>query len=249
MEKKKIAKNSFGYFTLVIICFILGFALTLQIKSVYKNKSDVTNTEMARADQLQQMLNDAKQQNTVLLNQVDEYKSSLDNFRTEKAKTGDITKALNDQLTKTELMAGVTNVEGTGVVVTMKDSETTVPTGENSNNYIIHDIDILQVLNELRDAGAEALSLNGERILATTEVRCAGNTVSINNKRYSTPFIIRAIGQPDNLKSALLMKDGIVAMLGQWHIDVTVESNPDIIITGYSGTTQYTYAKPTTKKG
>jgi uncharacterized protein YlxW (UPF0749 family) len=249
MEKKTMAKNTFGYFTIVIICFILGFGLTLQIKSVYKNNSDINNTEMARADQLQQMLNDAKQQNTDLVKQVYDYKTSLDNFRSEQAKTGDITKALNDQLTKTEIMAGVTNVEGPGIIVTMNDSNSNVPAGGDPSNYIIHDIDILQVLNELRDAGAEALSLNGERILSTTEVRCAGNTVSVNNRRYSTPFVIKAIGQPDNLKSALLMKNGIVEMLGQWNIEVLVETNNDLVINGYSGTAQYSYAKPTTKKG
>jgi uncharacterized protein YlxW (UPF0749 family) len=249
MGKKTFAKNTFGYFTMVIICFILGFGLTLQIKSVYKNNVEINNTEMARADQLQQMLSDAKQKNADLTKQVYDYKTSLDNFRSEQAKTGDITKSLNDQLTKTELMAGITSVEGPGVTVTMNDSKVSTPKGDNPSNFIIHDIDILQVLNELRDSGAEALSLNGERILSTSEVRCAGNIVSVNNKRYAAPFVIKAIGKSETLMSGLLMKNGIVEMLSQWNIDVIVEANTDLIISGYSGTTEYTYAKPTTKKG
>lgn len=249
MLKKTIAKNTFGYFTMIIICFILGFGLTLQIKSVYKNNVDVNNTEMARADQLQQMLGETKQKNTDLTKQVYDYKMALDNFRSEQAKTGDITKSLNDQLTKTEIMAGVTNVEGPGVTVTMNDSKVSTPAGDNPSNYIIHDIDILQVINELRDSGAEALSINGERVLSTTEIRCAGNIVSVNNKRYAAPFVIKAIGKSETLMSGLLIKNGIIEMLSQWNINVVVEASTDLVINGYSGTTGYTYAKPTTKKG
>ena len=62
--------------------------------------------------------------------------------------------------------------------------------------YIIHDEDLLRVLNELCAAGAEAISINDQRIVATTEVRCAGPTVSVNNVRSAPPYVIKAIGNP-----------------------------------------------------
>ena len=96
-------------------------------------------------------------------------------------------------------LAGLTSVEGGGVQVTLSDSTQTNNLTENANAYVIHDLDILQVINELRDAGAEAISLNGERVVSTSEVRYAGSTVSINNNRYAAPFVIKAIGDPTNL--------------------------------------------------
>ena len=66
--------------------------------------------------------------------------------------------------------------------------------------YIIHDDDLLRVINELRAAGAEAIAINGERIVAMSEIRCAGPTLSVNNNRSAPPYEIKAIGNPNNLE-------------------------------------------------
>ncbi|MDR3645059.1 MAG: DUF881 domain-containing protein [Clostridia bacterium] len=244
MENHAGAKRFPGYIALVAICFLLGFGLTLQIKSVYKNKSVVVDTEMARADQLQKTINDQKDQNDALVKQVQSLQKTVSDYRDQAAKSGDADKTLNDQLTNAEILAGISAVQGPGVTITMNDSKVSASSGTDASAFVIHDIDILQVLNELRDAGAEALSLNGERILATSEVRCAGNVVSVNDNRYAAPFIISAIGKPDQLKSALLMRDGIVDVLSQWGIEVDVATSAKIVINGYSGTPQFNYAKP-----
>lgn len=241
------AKKYTGLSVMALICFILGFGLTVQLKSVSKNNSEVQNTDMARADQIQKLLNNEKDKNDALQKQLGSYKKSLDDFRQQSAKTGNITKALNDRLNNTEILAGITAVEGPGITVTMDDSSASTSSGQNPSDFVIHDVDILQVLNELRDAGAEAISLNGERILSTTEVRCAGNTVSINNNRYAAPFVIKAIGKPDELKSALLIRNGIVDVLSQWGIEVQVETGNDLVINGYNATPQFKYAKPAGK--
>ena len=94
------------------------------------------------------------------------------------------------------MVAGLTDVEGPGVSVILNDSKAENTTGDEAD-YLIHDSDLLSVINELRDAGAQAISFNGERILATSEVRCAGSVVMVNGKRFAAPFIIYAIGDPD----------------------------------------------------
>jgi uncharacterized protein YlxW (UPF0749 family) len=108
--------------------------------------------------------------------------------------------------------------------------------------FIIHDEDLLKVVNELRDAGAEAISINDERLLSTSEMRCAGSTVSVNNNRYAAPYIIKAIGSPENLEYALRMPGGVSDVLARWGIELAIEQKDKLIIKAYTGVIQYKYA-------
>lgn len=75
-------------------------------------------------------------------------------------------------------------------MVTIDDSKRSSKPGENPNLYLIHDDDILKVINELWAAGAEAVSINEQRLIANSEIRCADSTLSVNNTRYSPPYDI-----------------------------------------------------------
>ena len=114
------------------------------------------------------------------------------------------------------MAAGLTDVEGPGVIVILSDSSQANSTTGNEADYLIHDSDLLSVINELRDAGAQAISFNGERILATSEVRCAGSVVTVNGRRFAAPFVLFAIGEPTTLYNALTMRGGVVDVLSQW---------------------------------
>jgi uncharacterized protein YlxW (UPF0749 family) len=204
-------KNFRGHIALTVVCVILGFVVALQFRSVTRNNA--TSGELKRAETLQQQLNKEKELTASLSQQLLTYRSDLEQFRQQAATSGTYAEVLAKQLDEAEILAGLSELEGPGIVVTMKDSQ--IQTGSDSSVddelYLIHDEDILRVINELRAAGAEALSINDERILATTEIRCAGPTVSVNNSRYAAPFIIRAIGDSKNLESALLLR-------GEWWI-------------------------------
>lgn len=132
---------------------------------------------------------------------------------------------------------------GPGVTIILEDSSQANVTG-NEADYLIHDNDLLSVINELRSAGAEAISLNGERILATSEVRCTGAVVTVNGRRYAAPYVVFAIGDPDTLYSALTMRNGVVDVLSQWGITVKVTASDQLLIPKYNGTVEYQYAKP-----
>ncbi len=78
--------------------------------------------------------------------------------------------------------------------------------GARSKLILIHDEDLLKLVNELKAAGAEAITVNEQRVVASTEIRCAGPTISVNNNRISPPYVIQAIGDPAGLESALKMR-------------------------------------------
>lgn len=215
------------------VCLILGFGITLQIRSVRRTQSAVAGADLTRAEELQNQLSAQKSKNDELTNEIAGLQKKIAG-----------SSAAGAQLTQAEMMAGLVDVRGPGLTVTMRDSALTPPAGQNASAFVIHDSDILSVLNELRDAGAEALSINDERILSTSEVRCAGNTLSVNNNRYAAPFVIRAIGDKDKLRSALLMKGGVVDVLSQWGIGVDIAPGDSILVKAYAGIPDYKYAKP-----
>jgi len=142
----------------------------------------------------------------------------------------------------------VTALEGEGVIVRMDDSTKPTKAGENPNLYVIHDDDLLRVINELRAAGAEAISVNGQRLTGVSEIRCAGPTLSVNNVRSSAPFEIRAIGEKKSLENSLRMRGGVVETLGVWGIQLDITASDDVYIPPYRGSIRQTYAHETQER-
>ena len=144
--------------------------------------------------------------------------------------------------------AALVPLEGEGVIVRMDDSTKPVKAGENPNLYVIHDDDLLRVVNELRAAGAEAIAINGQRLTGTSEIRCAGPTLSVNNVRSSVPFEIRAIGDKKSLENALRMRGGVAETLGVWGIQLDIKASNDVYIPPYRGSIRQSYARETAER-
>ena len=131
---------------------------------------------------------------------------------------------LNEILLRRKMQAGYQKLQGKGVIIELMDSEEEAGDGENPNNLLIHDQDILILLNDLKVAGAEALSVNGQRIVARSEIKCSGATIIINGTTYGQPFIIKAIGDPKQLEAAVLSPDSYGDILQQlYHIRLKTE--------------------------
>ena len=231
-----------GELAVMAVCVVVGFLLAAQLRGVQlAGAADATNA--SRLETLQGLYNDVVEERDGLTEQVGQLQSELELYRQQAASGDEGSEALKTELEQMEITAGLTDVEGPGVTVVLEDSTQANVTGDEAD-YLIHDNDILSVINELRSAGAEAISLNGERILATSEVRCTGAVVTVNGRRYAAPYVIFAIGDPDTLYSALTMRNGVVDILSQWGITVRVTASDQLLIPAYSGTVDYQYAKP-----
>ena len=233
-----------GELAVMVVCVVVGFLLAAQLRSVkLAGAADATNA--SRLETLQNLYNEVVDQKDGLADQVKQLQGELELYR-EQAASGEAgSQALKAELEQLEITAGLTDVEGPGVTIILEDSSQANVTG-NEADYLIHDNDLLSVLNELRDAGAEAISLNGERIMATTEIRCAGSVVIVNGRRYTAPFVFNAIGDPNTLYSALTMRNGVVDVLGQWKIEVKVTPSEMLTVPAYNGVIDFQYAKPST---
>ena len=104
-------------------------------------------------------------------------------------------------------------------------------------------------VNKLNEAGAEAISINEQRIVSKTEISLAGSNVNINSVPTAPPFIIKAIGDKDTLEATLNIRFGIVyTMREQYSLQISVKKQDEIIIPRYNGIIKFRYAKPVDEK-
>ena len=138
---------------------------------------------------------------------------------------------------------GLSEVKGEGVIVTLKDNTNAVSNSVvDMNSLVIHDMDVLNVINELKNAGAEAISINDQRLVSTTAISCDGNVIRINGQKIGAPFEIRAIGLSEQL-AALERPGGYLSVLKEYGIKAELEKTNSVIIPKYNGSINFKYAQ------
>ncbi|MDD3653323.1 MAG: DUF881 domain-containing protein [Desulfotomaculaceae bacterium] len=152
--------------------------------------------------------------------------------------------AFESELSKIKHYAGLVPVVGPGVEVILEN----LP-DEKQDSYpernSIKDDDLLRVINELRGAGAEAMAINNQRILATSEIRLAGKHIVVNMVNISAPYQIIAIGNATTLKSSLEIKGGLAEYLNDRGIVINVNIKEEILVPAYTGGLRFDYATTT----
>jgi len=145
--------------------------------------------------------------------------------------------------------AGLSAVEGPGLTVTLDDAPEQMrdAAGTQVADAIVHQQDIQAVVNEMWAAGADAVTIQGQRVISTTGIKCVGNTVLLHGVTYSPPYVISGIGDPDAMKQRLYSSPYIQAYLSavdayQLGWDVKVEDS--IKAPAAEGTTDLRYARP-----
>lgn len=230
---------------IALICFILSFLITLQVRTINQSESDILR--LKNENELRDEINEWKDLYETATYKIKELENKITEYKNN-ASTKDKTHALlNDEIEDLKILAGITELKGSGVIVTLDDTrainQIAVDAGfYDPNVFVIHDSDILLVINELRAAGAEAISVNGQRITSLSEVRCAGPVIQINGIRLTAPFTISAIGAPEMLATSLKLRGGIIDSIQQADIDVMIEKSDAIIIPKSEGVIEYKYS-------
>jgi uncharacterized protein YlxW (UPF0749 family) len=117
--------------------------------------------------------------------------------------------------------------------------------GVNPEQSLIHDLDINSVINELRSAGAEAIAVGSQRVVNSTAIRCVGPVAMINEVKEGAPFVIRAIGDPDTMLSALNITNGVLDNIRRYDSQMArAEKSEMMHLPPYTGNTQMRHAKP-----
>ncbi|WP_262059266.1 DUF881 domain-containing protein [Streptomyces sp. STR69] len=185
-------------------------------------------------------LNDA---NGVLRDEVDALRKEDD--------TG--TGADNEKLTKLEQSAGAQKLKGKAVTVTLNDAPPNATAKlpgypEPQPDYlVIHQQDLQAVVNALWQGGAQGIKVMDQRLIATSAVRCVGNTLILQGRVYSPPYKITAVGDPGKLQQALAASKAIqnyMVYVNVYGLGWKVTDDGTVTLPGYSGTVDLHYAKP-----
>ncbi|HET6382444.1 MAG TPA: DUF881 domain-containing protein [Armatimonadota bacterium] len=155
-----------------------------------------------------------------------------------------------------QMLAAMSPVVGPGIAVTLSDNPNIVNNNSADSHPdpmlsadlisagIIHDVDILRVVNELFAAGAEAVAVNGQRIGPRTAIRCVGPVVNVNQVGCASPFKIEAVGNPETLQGALDLPGGEIESLKGVQCGVTILQEKKLLLPAYDGAVQFMYAHP-----
>jgi uncharacterized protein YlxW (UPF0749 family) len=233
------SKGSWAALTVIFVLF--GFMLATQFRA---RPPIAGNLQYQRAEELSVLLKVTEEERDSLIQEVSALRDKVAQMQAGR----DQEQVLREELNKARVLAGLTEVKGPGVVIEMTDSQKAAQPGQDPNVFLIHDKDLQDVINAAFGAGAEALSVNGQRFVSRTEVVCAGNVIMINGVRVAPPFKILAIGDPAVLENGLNIRGGVVTNLQFWGIDVKVKQEQEIIVPAFQGALDFKFAQPAQKE-
>lgn len=234
-------KSLKGQLYVSVICIILGLMLAYQFKAI---KQFTIITKQSQIDDVENQLTAIEKEKDDLSKTIQELQAQRDQYEKNASDRDAWVKSLTDQLNNLRDFAGLTKLQGPGVIITLspQDQSSLEP---NAPQGTIDYMDVLDVINQLNAAGAEAIMVNGQRIVNTTEITSIANDVfiSINGVRSSAyePFKIYAIGNPDNLETALNMTGGLKDTLVGLSIKIQKANN--VTVNPYQRSTDMKYAK------
>ena len=232
-------KSFGGKIAITLVSMILGLMLAAQFKNVQNVGGSVS---MQRAQELTTQIQKLNQDMQNQQNLIQDLEIRIAEYEDAAQDEGKINETMFRDLERARILAGLTELEGAGVVVTID----IIPYQEWGESGIIRNVyheDLLMLVNELNAAGAEALEINGERIVSTSEIRSAGDYIVINTNRYSVPFEIKALGNPDTLEASLKLLGGVADTLGE-ELAITIRRENKVRVPKYNGPIEYEYALP-----
>jgi len=222
------------------VCLCLGFLIAIQLQTQATLKR--SSTPYQRSEVLVELLRQSNREKQDLTDEINSIRKSLGR-QTAASEEPDM-RAIAIEFKRAQLLAGLTPVTGPGISIALDDSDQPVRSLADADMFVIHDTNLVAVVNELKAAGAEAIEINGQRIVGNTAIRCAGPIILINTKQVAPPFIVEAIGNQNNLMQ-LDMIGGELDYLRGLGLKVSIDKKDNLDLPAYEGSIVMNFAEPT----
>ena len=236
MTNKKVISIVLG-----LMCFALTLGICIQIKTVKESNSTVSQNyeeNNLRAEVLRY-----KERYDNRIKEIENLDKELEKQIDQATEKNSSLEEAQNQIQEGNKIIGTTDVTGPGVIITLSDSKLDPTTVLNPSDLLLHDIDVLSIINELKNTGAEAISINDQRVVSTTSIQCGGAIININGERVGSPFTIKAIGLPENLANLDRPQGHFDIIRDKCQIGVELKKSNNISIPKYSGVINFKYAK------
>ena len=216
-----------------LVCFLLSISIFTQMKTVKNMKKTVGTTLSKNADLIDEVLRSQEKYDN-LHEQLEQAEARLEIIRTRAAAGNEQDTTMEQELKENNSFLGLTDVKGEGIIITLDDNRNVEGDEVNISQYLVHEQDLLQVINELFNAGAEAISVNGNRIVNSTAILCDGNIIRVNGKIITVPITIKAICSKAVINT-LIRPQGYLQIMVNEGVQVKPETSNDIFIPKFDG--------------
>lgn len=216
-----------------IVCITLVSVMLMQFKTV--EETDITEIENMRETELRTAISEWKTKYEEVETKLQDTNKKINEYSDKIKNNEKALELISDELDESNMAVGKTDVYGEGVIVTLNDAEKDIVAW-----------DLIDLVNELKYAGAEAISINDVRILNTTDIfdLRSYTYLTVGQQRVQPPYIVKAIGNPDYLSSILNLKDsGFVDRYKNSGKSVKMETSKKVQIKKYNGEMNYKYMK------
>lgn len=225
--------------TVALVCFLLSMTIFMQFKVV--QETEETDIDTMQITELRQELANWKKKYEDTKGKYDETVETLKTYQEETLTDNQTKITLENELEKLELSLGKTDVQGEGIVLTLSE-KSVAELAEDEEIISIMAKDLIYIVNYLKDAGAEAISINDERIVNITDIVDIGNSIKVNSKHLrSDIFVIKAIGNSSYLESSIFGKGGYVEQLNTTGINADIQRLNRVQIQKYTGNYEIKY--------
>lgn len=220
---------------------VLTIAICVQINTIDAATESVGTTLKDNSGLRDELLN-VQGKYESLYKELEDKEKLLEETRQVASNSNESDSKNEEEIKNNQKLLGLTDIYGQGLIINL-DENREVNSNEilNINGYLVHEEDLLYIINELFNAGADAISINNQRVVSTTSILCDGNIIRINGKMVGVPIKIKAIGYPESLDYALTRPGGYLEVMANDGVIVSVERSQNISIPKYDGVYSYEY--------
>lgn len=227
------------------MCTFLVFGIFIQVKTIEDTTTVISQT--IEDNELRDEVLKAKEKYENLYQEYENQENEIEEIRKQVAESDSSLSEKEQRVNENNKLLGYTDIKGNGVVIVLADNKgilnETSSIATDMSEYVLHYIDLIQVVNALKNAGAEAISINGQRIVSTSSIVCIGNVISINGEKVANPFEIKAVGDQEKLYGGITMLGGYIGILQKYGLVKSVEKQENIEIPKYIGTYTMKYMR------
>jgi len=241
-------KNDRASLSKSVIFLLVGVTLGLLISATWRSQANASiPLDSSPGEAVWEGIRRLEVEQSELKSNLADLRRQLATRQQEVSASTDRLRALNDELSRQQLMAGLIPLQGPGILVTLDDSEISAQPKSDPNAYIVHEYDLRDVVNLLWMAGAEAIAINDERLVSNSSIYCVGSTVLVNDTRLSPPYVIRAVGHSRVLLDTLRNPSYLPELKEKqrlYGIRFDVRAMANLTLPAYSGSFAIRYAWP-----
>lgn len=223
------------------MCLVLGILLPIQIR---QNPEENIIVSLNSIQAMENEINNTQTEIADIKELIEKKNEEIKNIQSALIE-GNISEILEEEIEEVKAIAGFEDLQGPGIIVSIADNDDKYIVGGNALEDIIHDSDVLNIINDLKVAGAEAISIKGQRVMSTSEIQCGGPIIWINKNSVTNPFVIKAIGDPKALYAAINAPDQTGYILKNlYKLEVKTEISDNVLIPKFLGELQINHIKP-----